>query len=609
MVLGCYIMQLDRIDFLNGVNSIETIDKGYSGALKYSFIKDGRKFFLKIGKFKIEKDLEKLFANNEISHPKIVECGEYDEDFNYVIEEYIQGKDLKEELDKHDSKFIYEYGFEIGTQYSKLRKIYSDKPMTTEKYEEYLSNVDERVKTLKSLIEHNKKIDNSVMKFLDYIISYLNNNTSLIKNSLLIFGHTDIKPSNYLISDEKIIATDIEHTDYKELSLSMIWTFARCDYKDEKNLAFARGYLDGLYNFCVPSAVLECFNYTYLFSAVGHCIKYIKSEKYNELLKFIKYVNETYMINHEIKISEKLKSVLSIENIEIIKGSHITLVKGSYSPNNLTFKCQNDSKKYFLKLMKMDELHYQKSLESYGLLSKCGIPISPVLDHGCILKDEYYYTITNFIELNEMDESIGNTFQDGFNAGKLVASYLIKLKGNYLKSTGNHDKNYLIKNIKEDIEKVYGENEYSDYIYWSKKEIINYVDKYIKSFEKEPINLIHGDVKFGNILYGDNEIYFADNESLVLSYDIMNFMYNIHAGFLEEKNLCYKGFVNGYLKYMNSGTIPFRIQSQVKLLLIYYVLRTIIDILENKSDESKLSFVIKGCKHYIDEDRTIEWLN
>ena len=73
----------------------------------------------------------------------------------------------------------------------------------------------------------------------------------------------------------------------------MIWTFARCDYKDEKNLAFARGYLDGLYTFCIPSAVLECFNYTYLFSVAGHCIKYIKSENYNELLKFIKYVNKT----------------------------------------------------------------------------------------------------------------------------------------------------------------------------------------------------------------------------------------------------------------------------------------------------------------------------
>ncbi len=602
-------MQLNKIDFLNGISSIETIDKGYSGASKYSFIKDNKKYFLKIGKFEIVKDLEKIFTSNEISHPIIIDCGKYDDDLNYIIEEFIEGKDLKEELDKHDSKFIYEYGFEMGTQYRKLRNIYPDRPMTNEKYKEYISNVYKRVKALKSLIQCNDKINFNDKKFLDYIITYLNKNINLIKNSYLVFGHTDVKPSNYLLSNKTIVATDIEHTDYKELSLSMLWTFARCDYKDEKNLAFAHGYLDGLYNFCVPSVVLECFNYTYLFSMAEHCIKYIKKDKYNELSNFIKYVNENYMTNHELKISEKLKSILDIDSNELLKGSNITLVKGSYSPNNLTFKCQNGLKIYFLKIMKMSQEHYKKSLESYSLLDKCGIPISPIIDNRCILKNEYYYILSNFIELNEMDEIIGNTFQDGLKSGKLVASYLIKLKGNHLKNAENHDKDYLLENIKKNIEKIYVKNEYSDYIHWSKKEITDYVDKYIKSFEKEPIDLIHGDVKFGNILYGDNEIYFTDNESLVFSYDIMNFMYNIHVGFLEDENLCYKGFVNGYLKYMNNGVIPSRIQNQVKLLLIYYVLRIIRDILDNKSDESKLTFVIKCCKHYIDEDNNIEWLN
>lgn len=602
-------MQLNKIDFLDGISNIEVIDKGYSGASKYLFIKGNKKYFLKIGKFEIVKDLEQIFVSNEISHPTIIDSGKYDDDLNYIIEKYIEGKDLKEELDSYDSKFIYEYGFEMGAQYRKLRSIYPDKPMTNEKYEEYLSNVYERVKDLKSLIQNNDKINFNDRKFLDYIITYLNKNINLIKNSRLVFGHTDIKPSNYLLSNKTIIATDIEHTDYKELSLSMLWTFARCDYKDEKNLAFARGYLDGLYNFCVPCTVLDCFNYTYLFSMAQHCIKYIKKDKYNELSKFIQFVNENYMINHELKISEKLKSILNIDDIELLKDSNITLVKGSYSPNNLTFKCQNKSKTYFLKIMKMSQEHYKKALESYSLLGRCGIPISPIIDNHCILKNKYYYTISKFVELNEMDESIGTAFQDGFKNGELVASYLIKLKGNHLKNAGIHDKNYLLENIKKDINKIYGKSEHSDYIHWSKKDINIYVDKYIKSFEKEPIDLIHGDVKFGNLLYGDNEIYFTDNESLVFSYDIMNFMYNIHEGFLEEENLCYKGFVNGYLKYMNNGVIPYRIQNQVRLLLIYYVLRTIKDIIDNKSDESRLKYVIKGCKYYIDEDKTIEWLS
>jgi len=602
-------MQLNKIEFLNGSSSIEPIDKGYSGAFKYSFIKDNQKYFLKIGKFKIDEDLEKILTNNGISHPTIIDCGKYDGDLNYIIEEYIEGKTLKEELDRYDSKFIYEYGFEMGTQYRKLRSIYPDKPVSDEMYKEYLSNVDERVKTLKSLIQYDDKINFKDKKFLYDTITYLSQNTHLIKNSHLVFGHTDVKPNNYLLSNGTIIATDIEHTGYKELSLSMLWSFARHDDKDEKNLVFARGYLDGLYNFCVPSLVLDCFNYTYLFNMATHCIKYIKKEEYNKLSNLINYVNENYITNHELKINEKLRSILDMDCNELLRGSDITLVKGSYSPNNLTFKCQNGIKTYFLKIMKMSQEHYQKVLDSYSLLNQCGIPTSPIVDNRCIVKNKYYYLLSDFIELDEMDKSIRNTFQDGIESGKIVASYLIKLKGHHLKNAKNHDRDYLLQNIMKNIEKIYGEDEYSDYIHWSKKEVTDYINQYIKSFEKEPIDLIHGDVKFGNILYHDNEIYFTDNESLVFSYDIINFTYNIHTGFLEDENLYYKGFVNGYLKYMNNGVIPPRIQNQVKFLLIYYMLRIIGGVLDNKNDEKKLTSVMKACKHYIDEDNEIEWLN
>lgn len=602
-------MQLNKIVFLNGVNIIETIDKGYSGAYKYLFIKDNKKYFLKIGKFKIIDNLEQIFTNNGISHPTIIECGHYDDTLNYIIEEYIDGKDLKEELDKYDSKFIYEYGFEIGEQYRNLRKIYHDKSMTEEKYNEYISMVNERVNTLKHLIEHNDKLIRDDYNFLNYVISYLNENTKVVKNSHLVFGHTDIKPSNYLICDKKIIATDIEHTDYKELSLSMLWSFARCDYKDEKNLAFARGYIDALYNFCVPNEVLDCFNYTYLFNVVGHCIKYIENDKYDNLSHFIGYINKNYMCGNEIKINEKLKSKINIEDFKILKECDITLIKGSYSPHNLTFKCKKNNDIYFLKVMNMSYNQYKKAIASYTLLNKCNIPISVMLKHGCILENKCYYIISKFIELNEMDKSIGNTFIDGFKSGKLVARYLINLKGKNLENIEIYDKEHLLKDIMNDIQKIYGKNEHSDYIYWSKKDIIGYVNKYIKSYEEEPISLIHGDVKFGNILYRDNEICFVDNESLIYSYDTINFMYNIHTGFFRNEDVRYKGFVNGYLKYMNNGIIPFRIHNQVKLLLIYYVLRKIRDVLDNKSDESKLKDIIKSCRYYIDEDNNIEWLN
>lgn len=601
-------MQLDKIDFLKGVDSVKIIEKGYSGAYKYMFIKDGKKYFLKIGGFKFISKLEELFTKYSISHPTIIDYGKYDDSMNYIIEEYVDGKDLKEELDKRDSKFIYEYGFEIGSQYRNLRTVYPDKPMSEEKFKEYSSMVDDRVIKLKSLVFNNDKLTANNHKYINYVISYLNNNIHITKNSYLVFGHTDIKPSNFLVCNKNIIATDIEYTDYKELSLSMLWSFARNDFKDEKNFAFARGYIDALFNFNIPENVLNCFNYTYLFNMAKYFIKYIENEKYDKLSQLIEYINTNYMVDGELKINEKMKNYINIKHFEILNGYNITLVKGSYNPNNLTFKCQKDKENYFLKIMKMSFKHYKKSISSYNIMNKCNIPISPITKHGCILEDKCYYTISKFIELNEMEESINDTFIDGFKSGELVASYLIKLKDKKIENIETYDKNQLFNDMMKYVEEIYGNIDISKYIHWTKRELKGHISKYIKSFESEPINLIHGDVKFGNILYDEDKIFFIDNESLQYSFDIINFMYNIQAGFLENENLRYKGFVNGYLKYMNNGVIPSRIQNQVKLLLIYYVLRIIRNILHKKSDESKIKFVLKGCIHYIDKDNEIEWL-
>lgn len=602
-------MQFYKIDFLKDVRDIEKIEKGYSGALKYVFSKEGKKYFLKIGQFQLVDNLEELFASNSISHPTIIDFGKYDDNTNYIIEEYIDGKNLKEELDNHAPKFIYEYGFLIGQQYRVLREIYPDKPMTEEKFQEYFSSVKECVLKLKSLIKSNGKLTEKQSEFLNYMISYLSENTFIIRNSCLVFGHTDIKPSNYLIYNKDIFATDIEYTDFKELSLSMKWSFARFDFKDEKNLAFARGYMDALYSFAIPDKILDCFNYTYLFQLAKYFIRYMEKDKYDKLSPLIEHINKNYMKDGEIKISEQFKRYRSLRDLNLVKESTVTLVKGSYNSCNLTFKCQTNTDSYFLKIMEMSSSHYKKAKDSYDLLKSCFIPISPMIKHGCIYKDKCYYTIFKFIELKEMDESIGSTFLDGFKSGELVASYLIKLKDKKLEKAETFDKKHLYKNMVELIEKIYGDNEKNKYIYWSKREVINYINKYISSYDDEPIQLIHGDVKFDNILYNGNQICFVDNESLQYSYDIINFMYNIQNGFLEKENLCYRGFVNGYLKYMNHGKIPYRMQNQAKLLLIYYVLRITSAALDNKYDASKLKKVLQGCKLYIDEDRNIEWLN
>lgn len=602
-------MVLEKIKFLKSAKNINIISEGYSGAYKYSFAKNGNKYFLKIGKFKINENLEDMLNEAEIPHPKVIELGKYDNEYNYIIEEYVDGNNLKYELDKYDSKFIYEYGFKIGQQYRNLRKMYPDIAITEEKYKEYLFMVEERVSKLTHLMKENKNdLSETIINFLNNNIYYLEKNKDIITCSSLIFGHTDIKPSNYLIIDKDIIATDIEYTGYKELSLSMLWSFARSDLKDEKSLAFAKGYINALFNFNIPKKILDCFDYTYLFNVAGFSIKYIENKEYDKLSAFIEYINGKYKTNNELKISDSLKGVIDLGKIEILKGCDATIIDGSYSPNNLTFKCQTNENTYFLKVMKMNDEVHKDTMKFYEVLNKYNIPSVPMIESGYFLKNRCYYTISKFMELKEMDESIGNTFLDGFKSGQLVASYLIKLKNENVKSDKIYDRDNLYKDIMNDIEFIYSNNNYSEYMPWNKKELINYINKYIKSFDKESINLIHGDIKFGNILYGNNDIYFVDNESFKYSYDIVNFMYNIQTGFLDKDNKCYKGFVNGYLKFMYNGKIPFRIQNQAKLLLIYYVVISVRKILEKRNDNSKIKMVFNGCRKYIDGDNDIEWL-
>ena len=57
-------MVLENIKFLKGAKNINIISEGYSGAYKCSFEKNGNKYFLKIGKFKINENLEDMLNKN-----------------------------------------------------------------------------------------------------------------------------------------------------------------------------------------------------------------------------------------------------------------------------------------------------------------------------------------------------------------------------------------------------------------------------------------------------------------------------------------------------------------------------------------------------------------
>lgn len=603
-------MMVDNISFLKNAADIEEITEGYSGAYKYRFNKDNKLYFLKIGKFAIDRELENTLNEANILHPKIIEFGKYDAENNYIIEEYIEGNNLKEELDHYDCKFIYEFGFKIGEQYRNLRKLHPDIPMTDEKYESYIIEVNKKIDRCKNLLKNNHGICLEHTDFINYIINYLEANKVIVKNSTLVYGHTDIKPSNFLIYNKNIYASDIEHTDYKELSFSMIHSYARNDFKDDKNFSFASGFLEGLFNLNVPENILACFNYTYIFRILHYCTNYIEKNKLVDLNRLIVHIKNNYITNNEINICGKLKSIANIKHFPELKDFSILLVKGSYNPENLTFKCISDTKNYFLKIMKISNSRFKKILNFYKILEDCNIPISPLRYYGECKKDKYYYTISDYIEYPEMGKYNNNTYIAGYEYSQLVAKYLVKLKNRKKENIGIYTKENLKEDIMKHVEIIYKDTQFSKYLKWTKKEIIDFIDFHIKAFDEDSINLIHGDVKFGNILYnGENNIFFVDNENLIYSYDIINFLYNIQAGFLEPENLRYKGFVIGYLKYMNGGKIPLRIHDQAKLLLLYYLLRTVVGVLNNTSRESKIQNIQNICEIYMGKDNKVAWLS
>ncbi len=605
-------MKFDDIAFLKEIKEFTPIEEGYSGAYKYSFYKNERKYFLKVGRFKLQTDLENLLIEAGINHPKIIEMGKMNEEYNYIIEEYSEGDNLKYKLNHYDKKFIYEFGFKIGKQYGNLRKKFPDKHVSKKFLEKHKNDVKNRIKDLETEIEnHKKEIQPEQLEFLEFMIRYLEKNFSFIKHSKFVFGHTDVKPSNFLLHKKKIIATDIEHTDYKELSLALLWSYARGDYKNEKNIAFTQGYLDGLYNLNIPKNILYAFNYNYIYNMVNYCTDYLKEQNYKKMTRLITYVKEHYMKNGTIIISEKLRSNSNVKNFPKLKKFDFALVEGSYSPDNFKFECTNKKKHYFLKIITMSEKRFERILKYYKLLEEEKIPMSPVRDYGVCEKDKCYYVVFDFIPYKEMNaEKELTTFEEGKKYGLLVAKYLKRLKGKTLAEMSILDDKKLYSDILDHVNKVYQYDNYSQYVKWSKEETIKYIDTYIKEFQEEPLNLIHRDIKFGNILYDKGEnLIFVDNETITYSYDILNFLYNIHDGFRPNANKAYHGFVNGYLSYMNQGVIPKRIEGQAKLLLLYYYFRIVLAFLEKRGKETEIEEYMNLCEEYIVKGKTVEWLN
>lgn len=259
----------------------------------------------------------------------------------------------------------------------------------------------------------------------------------------------------------------------------------------------------------------------------------------------------------------------------------------------------------------MSEKRFKRVLKQYKLLEEAKIPISKVRNYGVCKKDKCYYVVSDFVPYKEMNtEKELTTFEEGRKYGIMVAQHFERLKGKTCSELSILDDKKLYSDILDHVNKVYQYDNYTAYIKWTKEETIKYINTYINCFKEEPLNLVHRDIKFGNILYDKGEnLIFVDNESISYSYDIINFLYNIHEGFRTDLKNAYQGFVNGYLTHMNHGTIPKRIEGQAKLLLLYYLFRIVLAFLEKRGKEKDIEVYMGFCEDYIAKGKRIEWLS
>ena len=301
-------LELERIKFLNGASGLGKIDKGYSGAAKFAFEKDGQKYFLKIGEFAADDGLEQILTDAAIPHPAIIEMGQYDEALSYVIEKFVEGENLKDAIDKYSAGEMYNFGREIGGRYRNLRKVYPDQLVLESLREEYARSTGERVERLKNLLDLDKVVSQADTYDMLTVADFLQNSLPCVKDSLMVYGHTDTKPSNFLLCNGKVVAMDIENTRYKEITASMMWAYARVDYKDEKNLAFARGYLDGLFDYNVPIGVRKCCNHNYTYNMVGYFVKYLEREDHERLERLLRHIETNYLVDGKIEVDKYLRT-------------------------------------------------------------------------------------------------------------------------------------------------------------------------------------------------------------------------------------------------------------------------------------------------------------
>jgi len=318
----------NEIDFLKDISDLILINEGFSGDIKYIFLKNSKRFLIRFNRLNQQdrampnlKKVDKLqfivnymtkALDSGVKCPKVYDYGKLDKhNVIYLITSFIEGEVANQALKEMDTNEQYEAGKELGSDIKRLHNIQYQVPNI-----EWKKSILEPFS--KSILNYNKFKDQSDVKFNSIIestlLTYINEYTFLLDDRYLNIIHNDIHNGNVIIKNKKyngiIDFNEIKYGDilyeHKYLTFDDIVDFP----------AFCKGILDGYFDDKVP---IEFWKLAYLYNAIS-LMTYLpipkpESHTKEEQNDSIIFTEKIYKMNSEYK--EPIPSWY--RDVEIIK--------------------------------------------------------------------------------------------------------------------------------------------------------------------------------------------------------------------------------------------------------------------------------------------------
>jgi len=265
------------IEFMKEISDIKLIEKGYSGDIKYTFLKGDKNYLVRFNKMnqldrampnlnKAEKlsivvDYMNRAFEDKVRCPKVYDYGILHQyNITYIITSFIDGEVAEDALKQISSNEQYLAGYELGIDLNRLHQLKFSIPTINwvaeniEPYNKkmnYYNNNREKCET---------KLDEKIEKDLE---NYISKHQYLLTDREIKLIHNDVHTGNIIIKNGKyaglIDFNELKYGDqffeHKYLRLSDVVNFP----------SFCKGVVDGYFDEDIPPLFWKL---TYLYNAL-----------------------------------------------------------------------------------------------------------------------------------------------------------------------------------------------------------------------------------------------------------------------------------------------------------------------------------------------------